>query len=119
MYKQNIGKIGEKYALKILRNSNYKILHTNYKTIFGEIDIIALKKDELIFFEVKTRTNDIFGYPYESVSKDKINKIIKCIEIYKNQHQGLPDRIRIDVVSILLYPSGEVKSFEILHNVCG
>ncbi len=93
------------------------ILQTNFHTPFGEIDIVAKDKDELVFIEVKTRSNINYGYPFESVSKSKIKKIIKSIQIYDLNHPTFSKKSRIDVVSILLSSTLEVVSYEILRNV--
>ena len=57
--KRNFGDLGEKLAARYLRNKNYQILDTNFQNNsgrrLGEIDIIALEKNELVFIEVKTR----------------------------------------------------------------
>ena len=58
MYKRHeIGKLGEDLACRYLQNQGYKILERNFEARQGEIDIIALDKSEIIFIEVKTRSN--------------------------------------------------------------
>jgi putative endonuclease len=57
--RQKIGKVGEEKALLFLIEKNYKIIDTNWRYQKCEIDIIASKNEELIFIEVKTRTNSI------------------------------------------------------------
>ncbi|MBZ7979711.1 YraN family protein [Campylobacter sp. RM12642] len=72
----------EQKAKKYLEKNNFKIIKTNYKTKFGEIDIIALKDKTLHFIEVKSSKN------YESeyyLTPKKLERIIKSIYIF-NQH---------------------------------
>ncbi len=57
------GRIGEELATKYLKSNGYNVLERNYRTNMGEIDIIAIKSNLLIFIEVKTRTSTYFGYP--------------------------------------------------------
>ena len=73
--KKEIGDYGEKLAVKFLKKQGYKILSTNYKVKYGEIDIIA--KDGLftVFIEVKYRSKKLYGLPSEAVDKHKQNKI--------------------------------------------
>ncbi len=69
-----MGRAGEKRAVVFLKKKGFKILKTNYKTVFGEIDIIAQDKDTIVFIEVKTRTSDNYGVPSEAVDKRKQEK---------------------------------------------
>ena len=73
-YKKLLGGKGELKVLKFLKSKGYKILEKNYKTNFGEADIIALKDKVYCFIEVKTRTNLKFGTPAEAVGYRKQNK---------------------------------------------
>ena len=68
------GRAGEMIALKYLIDNKANILETNYRINSGEIDIIAEINDELVFIEVKSRTNIKFGYPSEAVDCRKIRK---------------------------------------------
>lgn len=99
--KHEVGKTGEKTAKIYLEKEGYKIIEQNYRTKFGEIDIIAVKENTLIFIEVKTRTNLKYGFPSDSITQNKINHIKKAIKyyLYKNKIEEIP--IRIDVLEIL------------------
>ena len=76
---QELGKIGEELAAKYLTQNKYKIIQRNFRCKFGEIDIIAydLKNKELVFFEVKTRSNFKYGRPSEAVTKIKKKHILR------------------------------------------
>ena len=54
---REIGNLGENIAAKYLESSGYHILDRNFRARQGELDIIAVDNDELVFVEVKTRTN--------------------------------------------------------------
>lgn len=60
---RQIGKIGETIAVTFLERKGYEILEVNARTTFGEIDIIARRKDTMIFVEVKTRATSSLGPP--------------------------------------------------------
>ncbi|MDR2426402.1 MAG: YraN family protein [Endomicrobium sp.] len=97
---RTVGFEKEKEAIKFLQKRGYKIIGTNYVTIFGEIDIIAKNKGNIVFIEVKYRKNLSGGTPQEAVTKSKRKKIIKSAVLYVKQN-GLKDsNIRFDVVSI-------------------
>ena len=77
-----IGDTGEKAAVKYLIKNKFKILETNFRSPFGEIDIIAEYKKELHFIEVKTRSSNKFGTGKEAVNALKQSKIIKTAQYY-------------------------------------
>lgn len=94
------GKQGEKKALDFLKKKKYTIVATNYRTKLGEIDIIATDNDQLVFVEVKTRSSDQFGTPAESITKSKIEKILKAALIYMKESKKQDQAYRIDAVEV-------------------
>lgn len=94
------GRLGEDIASKFLVQKGYKIITRNFKSRFGEIDLIAIKANVLVFVEVKTRWSDKFGSPVEAVTPWKILKIRKTAEYYTMLNPNLPERQRIEVVAI-------------------
>lgn len=102
MSKQRIelGKKGEALALKYLKRHRYKILEQNYKSQFGEIDIIAKNKEVLAFIEVKTRKSIEFGPPQEAVNIHKQRQIAKVAWEYLSKMNIQDTDCRFDVVAI-------------------
>ncbi|OGM12433.1 YraN family protein [Candidatus Woesebacteria bacterium RBG_16_34_12] len=98
--KISFGNLGENYAARILQENGYQIIDRNFRTKFGEIDIIAVDKDTLVFIEVKTRWGKKYGSPEEAVTPRKITKIKRVAEIFINKNKNLPKKLRIDVVAI-------------------
>ena len=82
LYKKFLGDKGELIALKFLKSKGYKILDKNYKTKFGEADIIAVKDNVICFIEVKTRTSTKFGTPAEAVDYRKQTKYRNLATFY-------------------------------------
>ncbi len=72
---REIGNIGEDYAEKYLKKRGWKIITRNYSVKGGEIDIIAYRFGVLVYFEVKSRSNDLYGTPAEAVDSEKLNHI--------------------------------------------
>lgn len=110
MNKTIIGKTGEDLAAKFLQKQGYKILERNFRIRGGEIDIIALHKNTLIYVEVKTRTSQKFGLPEESINYYKVNFLKRAASFYRLKRQNkikLPDLERIDVVAIDLSDKNE------------
>ena len=107
LLKKILGRKGESLAVKHLQKKGCKILCRNYRTPFGEADIIAESKtdqgDYLIFIEVKTRTSDLYGRPAIAVNQKKREKY-KKIAAYYCKEKGLElfeTHIRFDVVEVL------------------
>ncbi len=102
MYKSHItGKIGEKVAQEYLIKNDYEILVKNFRCKQGEIDIIAKDKNELVFIEVKTRTNKKYGNPIDAVTYIKRKHIINTIKFYLYITKLEDVFIRIDIIELL------------------
>ena len=99
VHKKVLGKKGEKLVAEYLKKQGYKILETNYRTPFGEADIIVLDKDEIVFVEVKTRSSDKFGAPKESVTKKKRETYRKIAQFYWLR-TGEEPNARFDVAQV-------------------
>lgn len=93
------GKKGEDEAVEYLKNKGYEILSKNFRSRFGEIDIIAKKDGTVVFVEVKMRKNKRFGSGYESVSRSKIEKLVKTANYFLS-FQCRDFLYRFDVISI-------------------
>lgn len=114
--KEDTGKIAENKVVNILKKEGNLILERNFRTRYGEIDIIYIEKktNTLVFAEVKYRKNSFFGDPYEFVDQGKLDRIQFCAECYlagKNPENY--SAIRIDVFSLL----GENFEMEHIKNV--
>lgn len=101
MYKRHtIGKEGEEITSQYLLENNYKIIERNFRCKQGEIDIVVKDKEELVFIEVKTRTNKQYGNPIDAVTNLKKKHIIKAIEYYLYVHKLENIFVRIDVIEV-------------------
>ena len=101
MYERHVlGKRGEDEATKYLKNKGYKILERNFMCKQGEIYIIALDKDYIVFVEIKSRTNDKYGLPSEAVTKQKIKHMKKAIEYFLYIRNLQDENIRVDVIEV-------------------
>ena len=92
--------LGESIACKYLKKNGYVILEKNFRSRFGEIDIIAKDYEALCFIEVKSRMNTSFGFPEEYVDNRKQKKLFKTSQIYLTE-KLIPDiDRRFDVISV-------------------
>lgn len=79
---KEIGCIGEGLAVEYLRAHGFRIIERNYRCRIGEIDIVARKRNELYFVEVKTRKGERYGSPLESITSRKQRQIIKIAKYF-------------------------------------
>ena len=104
------GNRAERVAARFLVKKGYTILHRQFRNRFGEIDLIALDGDEVVFVEVKARRTNAFGYPEESVTAKKIERIVRVGQVFLQKH---PHRsYRIDVISIEGKDLNKIMHFE-------
>jgi len=97
---QKFGKKGESIAIKYLKKNGYTIVKQNYRSKYGEVDIIAKDKDTIVFVEVKARRSDRFGDPKWAVTYKKQQKIsLAAINYLKVTNQS-GAKARFDVIAI-------------------
>jgi|YelNatPaOPRAMG01_1025707.scaffolds.fasta_scaffold00411_4 putative endonuclease len=98
--RQKEGKKGEEIAQNFFSERGYKIIARNYRTRYGEIDLICSKGNLLVFVEVRRRNRKGFGEPQESLSGKKIEKIKRTAEYFLAE-RGINDKeIRFDLFCI-------------------
>lgn len=97
----DLGKTGENLAKEFLVNKGFKILKENWRFKHKEIDLVCKDGDDLIFVEVKTRSDDFFQQPYEAVEYNKINFMVEAAEAFIEKYEDFAE-IRYDIVSIVL-----------------
>ena len=112
-----LGKWGEEHARRYLEGKGYKVSATNYRSRWGEVDIIAQLGEEMVFVEVKPRRGAAFGTPEESVTATKFHRLIATAQDYlqKNSLEQAP--WRADLVSISLDEQVKLLRLEHLENV--
>lgn len=109
------GAAGESYAAAVLEKDGYSILARNVHSRFGEVDIVARKKDVLCFVEVKTRRQNPLVSGAEAVSAAKQQKILRTAVLYMQQHPELDLQPRFDVFTIETGRDGHILAHEHLE----
>ena len=107
-----LGKSGEELAKEYLISNGYSILQTNYRNKIGEIDIIAMDKDILVFVEVKTRTSISYGYAFEAVDFRKQRKIINTSMVYIKYHNIIDTQLRYDIMEVYMTKNIKINHLE-------
>lgn len=92
---------GEIYAARYLRDNGYFIRSANYRTRFGEVDIIAEQGGILLFIEVKTRSAGMIALPMESVDRRKQRRLTLAAQQYLKREPA-NTRARFDVLEVYL-----------------
>ena len=117
MKRKVTGTIGEQLAKNFLEKKGYRIVETNCHCGRGEIDIVARKKDYLVFIEVRTKVNPDFGSPEESVTFIKMQRMERAAEYYLQAHNCESELWRVDLVAIELDNSNKLLRMELIENV--
>ena len=100
MNHNELGKWGEEYAANYLEKKGYELLERNWFFNKAELDIIALKNNQLVVVEVKTRNSDFFGDPQDFVTPAKIKLLVKAANEYIISND-LDLEVRFDVIAVL------------------
>lgn len=103
-----LGRIGENIIADYITKLGYKVVERNFACNQGEIDIIAKDKEELVFIEVKTRTDISYGEASEAVTDTKKRHLINSIKYYIYKRNLENEFIRIDVAEVYI-KCGKVK----------
>ncbi|MCA9401765.1 MAG: YraN family protein [Candidatus Omnitrophica bacterium] len=97
---QETGNYGENLAVQYLENQGLKILERNYRSHYGEIDIIAIDQQCLCFVEVKTRSSHHYGSPIEAVHPRKQQRILRTAYCYIQESEDESPQRRFDIVTV-------------------
>lgn len=116
---QRIGRVGEELARHHLEARGYRVVASNYRCRWGEIDLIARDGREWLFVEVRTRRSDAFGEPEESVTEAKARRLILAAQDFlaHSDEAGADPEWRIDLVAIRLGAGRRVLSIEHMTHV--
>ncbi len=112
--KASLAHIGEIIAMRYLVKLGLTILDKNYHSAYGELDIIAQEKNEIIFAEVKTRTSHSLQAAENSISLSKQKKITLTAMHYISKHPQLSNlSSRFDVLIVFHYPKDD--TYKVIH----
>ena len=110
-----LGQAGEKLAVRYLQKNGHKVLFRNFRAPHGgEVDIVCRDKrqNELVFVEVKTRTSENFGRPFDAVDRKKRRLILRGAMTWLRM-LDMPDVVfRFDVVEVVISSPTPVRHIE-------
>ena len=109
-----VGSWGESVAAKYLLNKKYRLVSMNYRSRYGEIDLIVSNREYLVFVEVKLRKSNNFASAYEHVDYHKQQRIRATAEMFLSEY--LTDlQPRFDVIEIYAPDGSKTKTPTINH----
>ena len=101
-----LGERGERAAVESLRQLGYKIVFTRHRERYGEVDIIAIDGQTVVFVEVKTRRDASLGRPAEAVDAQRQARLTRAALSFLKSHGLLEHAGRFDVVEVI-WPEGQ------------
>jgi putative endonuclease len=99
-----LGERGERAAAKLLRRLGYHVITTRRRHRYGEIDVIAVDGQTVVFVEVKTRRSDQLGRPAEAVDAKRQARLTRAALAFLKSHGLLEYASRFDVIEVV-WPS--------------
>lgn len=116
MGNKRLGDLGEDCAVEFLAARGYRILARQFRCKFGEVDIVALDKSTVVFVEVRSRSDEEHGLPYETINGPKRLRIRKAATAFQLRY-GLLDRdSRFDCVSVLFDDDENLRDIELIKD---
>jgi putative endonuclease len=100
--RHHLGRVGERLAREHLERLGYRVVAANYRTRFGELDLIVCDDTWLVFVEVKTRRNEALESSIEAVSADKQRRVRRMAAAWLVEAIDRPRsrELRFDVVGV-------------------
>jgi len=114
-HRQKLGKWGESVAAVHLEAKGIRLVERNWRSDYGEIDIIAQDSSELVFVEVKTRRGNKMGTPEEALTREKAKKLRQLAQLYLAENESEQDW-RIDLVAIEIDGTGKLLRCDHIRN---
>jgi putative endonuclease len=113
--RQQLGRLGERLAAAHLERLGFEIVERNYRTRWGELDIVAFDGQVLAFCEVKTRRGP--GSPFDSIHPRKRNQVRKMAGQWLIERARRPyaPAMRFDAIGITLDGAGSLVELEHLE----
>jgi putative endonuclease len=104
MTRCGLGQAGEEIVAAYLLARGWKIIERNWRCKIGELDIVALEGNTLVFIEVKTRIRQDSYHPFDAITSKKLRKLESLIQIWRNVRSrklGVETlRYRLDLIGV-------------------
>lgn len=120
-HQQRLGRLSESHAARFLRRRGYRILERNFRTVGGEIDLVAFRDGVVVFVEVKGRTEPVGLDELQTVTPTKRARIISAAHGYATLKDLSREDVllRFDVIAIRYHPDGTLAAIEQVQDAFG
>lgn len=98
--RQRVGAAGEAAARRYLESAGHRVAELNFRCPYGEIDLITLSGNTVVFVEVRTRTSRSFGTPAQSITAAKLARLEKTALFYMKSRYGREVPCRFDLIAV-------------------
>jgi len=112
-----LGQSGERVAADYLTQRGHRLVATNVRRREGEIDLVTVHGETLVFVEVKLRRANRFGEAVEALSPAKRRRMAALAAAFAAEHPDLPSNLRVDLVAIDVGADGTLGSIRHLESV--
>lgn len=107
--RKRLGDFGEDHAAWLLAGRGHTLLARGWRCASGEIDLVTLDGEEIVFVEVRTRRGEAHGTPEESIAGQKAARLLRLGELFLQAHPAHERRIwRVDLVAIVIDRAGRI-----------
>ncbi len=114
--RHHLGQLGETIASEHLERQGYAILTRNYRTRWGELDVVACDGTRILFCEVKTRRAGTSG-PFDGLREALCRRLRRTAVTWLQEHESRPrvSELRFDAIGVTIDPTGRLVSLEHLE----
>ncbi len=115
--RRRLGERGESLAADELSRRGYEIVDRNWYCRVGEVDVVAKKQDEWVFFEVRTRRGRVYGSPEESLTAGKMRRMRSAAQAYLTAHALVDVSCRLGFVAVEMDSVGRLLRIDVYEIV--
>ena len=112
--RKELGRAAEKAAFRALKGAGYRILARNRKTRRGELDAVCFEDGQIVFVEIRARSNSAAGGAIEAFGPRKRRQVVQAAAEYMSEKRIEEDSVRFDVVAV--DASGEAPVCDIVRD---
>jgi putative endonuclease len=121
--RQQLGRDGEAVAVAHVQRLGWQVLDRNWRptawALRGELDLVGVDGQDMVFCEVKTRSGTGAGNPLEAVTPDKVRQLRRLAHAWLSEHDRPFSAVRFDVIGVYWPPAALAPTIEHRCDVVG